>query len=158
MYTTSREKKGKRTNERTSFEAHSFFVPSELKAQSTRNNIRKLTFLSFSFVGVVCASSLLDETVKAKKHIRIDHDALRNKKVELWLPIEDSVVDYDNFRTKVQDLLQVHLGNETVLKKMKALDEGTDIDTEEVLNKEIEKGTVILAQTKKIQTSSCFCF
>ena len=99
-----------------------------------------------------------DETVKAKKHIRIDHDALRNKKVELWLPIEDSVVNYDNFRKKVEDLLQNHLGDKVILKKMKALDEGTDIDSQDVLNKEIIKGTVILAQTKNISSSSCFCF
>ena len=103
--------------------------------------------------------AISDETVKAKKHIRIEHDELIKRKVELWLPIEDSsTLNFGQFRNKVQDLLQVHLGPNEVLKKMTTLGDGKEIADEKTLNEEIAKGSVIETETKSVSTSKCLCF
>lgn len=97
--------------------------------------------------------------MKAKKHIRIEHPELIKRKVELWLPLDGSTsLKYDSFFYKVQDLLQVHLGTEEVLTKMKSLNGGRPIDNDTALDEEIEKGTVIEAYTRTVKTSKCFCF
>ncbi len=103
--------------------------------------------------------AISDETVEAKKHIRIEHEELSKRKVELWLPIEDSTVQYSVFRNKVQDLLQVHLGPEVLLKDMKAMEGGALIDNEDLLNEEVGKGTVIQVETRTREKKGCFsCF
>ncbi|QDZ18550.1 hypothetical protein HOP50_02g10540 [Chloropicon primus] len=103
--------------------------------------------------------AISDETVKAKKHIRIEHAELIKRKVELWLPIEDSTLNYDTFRNKVQDLLQVHLGPDEVLKKMTTLDGGRVIDNASILNEEVAKESVIETETRSLATKKgCFCF
>ena len=102
--------------------------------------------------------AISDETVKAKKHIRVEHAELIKRKVELWLPIDEGVLNYDIFFNKVQDLLQVHLGPNYILSKMTTLGEGRLVDNEQVLNEEVDKGAVIEAETKEIKTKGCFCF
>ena len=105
----------------------------------------------------------VDETVKAKKHIRIEHPELKKRKVELWLPIDeyDKTLHYNQFRNKVQDLLQIHLGPQVVLFKMKSKNGGRIIENETILNEEVNKGAVVYVETKLEEPKSfslCGCF
>lgn len=107
---------------------------------------------------VIVAISEEKESYTTIPHVQIEHEKLAHKKVEIWLPVDESMT-FDGFKEKVEHMLKSHLGQNHYLKGVKT-PSGEYLGSEEDFLQQIKNsdkpGLVLKASTRK--EKSCFCF